>query len=310
MSDEKFGRFLSVTFVREGQTFTYDQLRLRVTIRKTTAEMALNQARIQIWNASRDFQKFIARPVLLSDVLVRPPYDTVFVKAGYSQPVPIAFSGVVYEALTHRMGTDWVTDITAFTYIEQRDLTYLERSYVDTSPLVILSDLFKAFKWPAPRLSVEAQRRLTSETLSTYTVSGMAFRSILTLLERYGMLLSVNESGPIVTMLGDEVDTGPDVTLPLVSRETGMVGSPRVTRRGIDVQTLYEPGIQPLRSFACQSDSLTATLGVNTARFKAISVESILTNRDNEFHSDVEAVYPSLFEDTDDISARNGPIVG
>ena len=307
MTEQKFGRFVEVSIQRETETIVLPQLTIRALIKKSIDVVELDSAVVTVTNASRSFQKFIARPVSNLSVLVEPPFDIISVHAGYTSPAPLIFQGVIREAITHRVGADFNTRMSAYTFIDNLGLTYLEKSYVNTSPLTILLDLFIAFQWPQPRFTDAAFNTLKQSSLPSYAVESSAFRSILTLLGRYGLLLTLDEDGPLVAFSGDEIDRGPINTLPLISSDTGLIGTPTITKTGIELQTLLEPKIRPLRSFVCKSDSIASTLGNNQQRYIATSVDHDVTNRGQEFYTNLVGAYPTLLNKSEDVSARDSP---
>ncbi len=296
----QFDRAARLTVVTPGQTVKITEQRISFQVDKF-AGLENNTAVIQAYNLPEAARNLFTRRVPTRETLMDPESRiTAFLYAGYAgQPLPLISRGVGLDidAQNARVGPDWITEFKTYGTLEQDVNARLQRSYINTPALEILDQLIDKWGFPPARLSRDIFRLLKSFVFPSYTVNGPVTKSIRSLLRKFELTMTITEEGhPLVAVIGNAADDEiiAEDDLPLISQESGMIGSPKITRRGISVRTELDARIAPLHSFVVKSNTVTATLGVFRQRYTAVEVQLVGDTRGDDWYTEAAGIYPAF----------------
>lgn len=272
-------------------------LRIAFAIEKS-AGPGDNSGVIRVYNLPESARRALARPFPVQYPLGE-PVITLFLRAGYVGASSLIFRGVVLRATSQRVGPDWITELEAMTAVDQFTKATLgpEHSYENTFALVIARQLAAVLNWGEPRISLEALTILMGGFERSIAFTGTAAGALRGYLRKYGLEFTVDDDGLLIAPVNRAHDAAAaDTAAPVVSPLTGLIGTPRITRQGVDIRTLLNHSLRPMRRFLVESESVSSSLSGSgmTADFFAKSVKHIGDNRGEEWFTDVTGVYSSL----------------
>lgn len=263
---ELFGRAWSVQVGLAGQETTdWGGLRTRFRVVKTTKREP-NKCTVSVWNVN---DSSIARAQEKGAVLR--------LLAGYGVPQTI-FLGDVDLVEVGYEGPDRIIRIEAQDGARRFRRATLDRSYAADTPLdEIFNDLFDALGLPRGNVQIPSQRLASSFTAAGFT------RDILDRLSAsYGLEWFLLDGALEIFPAETAASVGP-----LISADTGMVGSPErwtdeKDQDGVQVRSLMQPQMQPGSRFELRSRQFTGI-------YRAIEVEHTGDTHGNDWYTAIRA---------------------
>jgi len=243
----------------------WSDLRINASIKKTDSKKP-DKGTIQLYNLNEDSRGFMQNDG-----------NVVILSAGYGE-AEVIFTGDVDEVTNIKDGRDWITEIEA---ADGR------RSYQGGS-------LFQTFDPP-----------LTSQTLITriatamglgianipasmpvidylqgYTIAGPARDALDEIAESTGTKWSIQDGELIFTLEGE----GLDQQAFLVTPESGLVGTPEKTKKGLKISMLLNGKVKPRRPVAVKSRDFDGFVIPKTVEHQ------LDTGFETDFYTNVEAI--------------------
>jgi len=204
-----------------------------------------NLARISVYNFSLERVNEISEE-----------FTNVEFKAGYADSIVTIFKGDIRNIVNRRDGVDTITEFYAGDGERVTRESYFSRTYSGGTPLKqVVNDLASNFNIPKAQLDgLDSVRK----SLKGLSFSGPTKEILNKLSDDYGFYWSIQD-GQFVTQDRDKADLENEVTV--VTRSTGMIGSPSVTEIGADVRILLNPDIQPYRAFKIETPNFEVNVG-------------------------------------------------
>jgi len=183
-------------------------------------------------------------------------FTNVEFKAGYADSIVTIFKGDIRNIVNRRDGVDTITEFYAGDGERVTRESYFSRTYSGGTPLKqVVNDLASNFNIPKAQLDgLDSVRK----SLKGLSFSGPTKEILNKLSDDYGFYWSIQD-GQFVTQDRDKADLENEVTV--VTRSTGMIGSPSVTEIGADVRILLNPDIQPYRAFKIETPNFEVNVG-------------------------------------------------
>ena len=216
--------------------------RIDFRINKTRASSP-NTSSIEIYNLSRE-----TRDMIDSE------FDRVTLEAGYQGETPVGqqgFWGVIFDGWANKVthtrspsgdiitsltcidgGVDWANSRVNYTYETGTLYVDMMRDVVSKMNLVKLGDVSTV---PLKRVPRGRSR----------TVTGTGRKALDELCRATNCRWTINNN--VVEIVNNNTGIKDSQSIPVISSDTGMVGSPSKTEKGILVRTLLHPRLEPNR---------------------------------------------------------------
>lgn len=294
-------RKVELVIQREGESFQVRNLMMDFRVQKFSNALVDNRATIRVFNLRDSVRSFLNRRRL---DLKEKPYTSVFLSAGYEGAVAMIFRGVVINGANARVGPDWVTEFESFTAKAQVDSAVCDpeaHTWIETPPKTIIDTLFEALGTNAARYSSEATEVLSGATPMTIACTGRLDQAIEKILSRHELVFTIEDDGPFVVVVnGASNPNEPSSSVPVVSAETGLVGTPKITHSGVEIRSLLNPNLKIFQRFKLTSLTTDGSLELADREFTITNLEHFGSNRGEEFFTEaVGQFYPRVpFEAT------------
>lgn len=235
MSDQKFGRNYVLTVA--GTNFTTPlTIKLPISIEFDITRNTLTSAnvcQIRLYNLSKDHRNALRRNATGYSY----PYESVELKAGYGNNLPVIFSGNVSQAWSVREGVNFVTQIEcfdggfAFTN-GQTNLTVPS----GTPNQIVIGNLIKSL----PNVTLGAVGNYPGSTSKKNTYSGNT-TAVLRQLTGGGFFID-NGMGNALGNNEYASGNGPSVT---INAATGLLNTPVLEQTIVRFDMIFEPLLVP-----------------------------------------------------------------
>lgn len=191
-----------------------------------------NEGKFQFYNLSPD----IRRALWVDNYNVAGKIVHLILRAGFNSDMPIVFIGRVQSSISYKYSgsTEWITDMQAFEGGAVYKYGYINSTYIEGSNwLDILNDL----------ISNDAQTQVgyISKDLQTLrgdkTFIGQTIDILSREFEGYDIFIS---KGKLNIIGNNEVIPA---NLPLLTDESGLLGSPKRSGMFVEVDMLFEPSL-------------------------------------------------------------------
>lgn len=243
------------------------EFNIEFDIKKNRTSSA-NTCNVRIYNLSEDVRRQIDNE-----------YDRIIVEAGYgfespNDEWPVIFDGWAKKITHVRRGVNIVSQIEGIdggidyanarvNYTYSPDSTYrsIISEMVNDMTYIKLGDIS----------GIPANRRISDKRHRTF--SGQARKHIESIASKFDSRMNI-ENG-VLDIISNSAGKRDNISIPSIRSGEGMIGSPTVTEKGIQVETLLMPQIKP-NSFIYVEDDL---LGVGR---KTRTLPSSATNKDSD----------------------------
>lgn len=296
ITEGRFDRLVELVISREDETVAVVRNRIDFRVEKFPGGLVNNRASVTVYNLGFKTRALLTRRRV--DIKVK-PFTNVFISAGYKSDgsTSMIFRGQVIDGANTRVGPDWITTFEAFTAFEQGENAMVspqKQTYLDTAPKKIIDDLFAVLNYNKVRYSDEALVEIAKVQKVTQAFAGRADAAIKKFLTRFGLSYSLEDDGPVVVVKGSAANTTQAITqIPLVSVETGLIGTPKITHRGVEIKTLLNPELKIFKRFRLRSLTTDGSLQLSDQEFTAMKLQHYGSNRSEDFFTEIRgAFYP------------------
>lgn len=300
----RFNRVVDLLISGEDKEFRISKNRIDFRVEKFPGPLVNNRANVTIYNLNFEARSLITRRRV--DIAVK-PFTDIFISAGYESDdsVGLIFRGHIIDGSSARIGPDWVSTFEAFTAFDQGQNAIVspqKQTYLETAPKTIIDELFQVLNFNKVRYSTEALEAIQAENKVTQAFAGRADVAILKFLDQFGMVYTLDDEGPVVTLRGSAANTSQAPgEIPVVSRETGLVGTPKITHKGVEVRTLLNPELKIFKRFRLRSLTTDGSLLLADQQFTAMKLQHFGSNRAEDFFTEIRgAFYPRFTFNTGD----------
>jgi hypothetical protein len=249
---EKFDRNYRLVIQRDGDEEIVLQypLTLDFTIRRANQSMAAT-ADFRILNLSVDHRQRIFKNPWETAVMM-----TLRLEAGYKNNLSTVFNGNIFAANSARPegSLDFITSISAFDYGFVMTNAKSNVSLVDAKASkdsvirTLCGDMKYAFNSKTVILPIGAIGLFDKTPRTKYQYAGNTWEALKTETENQCYI----DNGKIFCMGENEVVTG---SVPEISNNTGLLGSPRTDGMWVIAEMIFEPGLIVGQSIVLKSNS-------------------------------------------------------
>ncbi len=219
-------------------------------VEKFSNALVDNRASIKVYNLREEVMDLLNRRRL--DIKEK-PYTTIFLSAGYDGDVSLIFRGVVINGSNYRTGPDWISDFECYTAKAQKESAVCDpdkHTWLMTPVSTIVNTLFSDLNTNVPRYTSGALLALSTARPLTIACSGRIDQNLAKILARYGLVYTIEDDGPfVIEAAGASNEDEPSILLPLVSSDTGLVGTPKITHNGVELRSLLNPKLKIFQRF-------------------------------------------------------------
>lgn len=245
-----------------------EDLRIEFSIKKDIAGSP-NLAKVRIFNLRKDKRKQI-----------KDEFKGVLIEAGYRDGAfGVLHSGTIRTVLNSREGsTDIVTNVESGDGDLSHRFGFINKTFEasETKPRNIILEIQKIM--PAVKLGELRGVDNLPPLKRPLTLIGTASNELDTLCRKHDLYWSV-QNGYLEVIPHDEYIR--EVTV--VSRDTGMIGTPDITELGVHVKTLLNHNIRPNRLINVISEEEGAT-----GLFRVNEVTYVGNNHDGSYECDIQ----------------------
>jgi hypothetical protein len=278
MSYNQWGRIVEVTISGKAGTLKVDKLKIDASGQKGIGSKQ-NTATISIWNLTKSHRKQLGEE-----------FDKIELKVGYrGGPLFTIFKGDIRDVTTTLETADVKSEMECGDGDEGIGKGAVSKTFpAGTKPKEIVEYLQKEM----PGTTKGETKGIDALPAYKRPVSlyGWAFREMDKLGREHGFYWSV-QNGQLEAVKNDQTLPGSTV----LSKETGLIGIPEVTDKGVKVKCLIRPGIAPGRQIDVRSDFLDEESGKDKKKsdeggglFRISELSFDLTNRGETFYYEAE----------------------
>lgn len=265
---ELFKRNAVVTFGQLGKDgVSVDGLRVLFKIKKTS-EKTPNPGQIKIYNLNSTSRAILESGKAAIDTKTGKKESihkiAIILNVGYGPSVDQLFIGNVTKAKTEKQGPDLITTIEAGDGEKAFTEARLDKSYsAGTSYKTMFKDILKSMK-DAGGIALGALDSIKNEvTQNGITLSGISNVLLSKLTDRQGLEWSIQDHELQILKILSSSNTKAILLTP----ETGLIGRPVKTDKGIEFKALLNTKIKPGGLVRIESNSLDATILISEAVF-------------------------------------------
>lgn len=212
----------------------------------------------------------------------------VILKAGYPGTQAQIFSGDSRYGNSEKHGPDWITKLECGDGERSFTQARVSESFGAGSSITdVIRSVGKATQLDTGNLLEKAQDIVRTFS-DGYVAHGLASTELTRLLEPAGLNWSIQDGRIEVLDLLETITAG---DVPLISKDTGMVGSPEFGtgeklkgQAFLKVKTLLQPGIRPGSKFELRSLAIRGF-------FKCRKVKHTGSTHGGDFYSEIEALH-------------------
>ncbi len=245
---------------------TIQNLRIQFDIEKFFTNTA-NVGTITIYNLNPENRRLLVKRK--SDI-ESAPFTTINLIAGYTESNALIFRGDLVQGFSIRQGPDWITTLQCTTAFDQfvsahhgpedssEEITAFDllARLLGTSGLVDPVDTNVAINNATlVEMSFEVSETLRQERISGTAYSGRVLDTIVKMLARYGMKISIDDFEALIAIQFRPVNPEDEQTAPLINIASGLLGSPQITEVGVKVTTLLNTQIRVAKLFRIESET-------------------------------------------------------
>lgn len=296
ITEGRFDRNVELVVIQGDEIHAITRNRIDFRVEKFPGGQSNNRATITIYNLG-----FMVRGILTKrrvDVKVK-PFTQVFLSAGFKSDgsTALIFRGQIIDGSNRKVGPDWISEFEAFTAWDQTQNAILSpelHNYRKTAPSKIAIDLFLVLNFTTVRFSQEAQDVIDAADKMTIAFAGRVDRTIKRFLGQFGLSYTIDDDGPLVVVSGSASNTEQVIDeIPIISVETGMVGTPKITHKGVEIKTLLNPELKIFKRFLLRSETTDGSLAIKDQEFTAMKLQHFGSNRQEDFFTELRgAFYP------------------
>lgn len=279
-------------------------LRVRFMVESNDGQQ-FNHAVLEIFNMKRTSREAIARPVPLDDGLRYQVLDEskkIRVTAGYKDDIAHIFGGNILWAYNNRMGADWITHVELYTQYGEAMTSQTTVSFVKpTSAKTILERIVQPLSL---KLSYTDEAKILlngkDKTVADFSDFGLAYEMANSFLDRYGLRFAIEDenTGLVYNPRRPRDPQASKTTNNTFSPVLGLVGTPKITKSGIELTSLMRPHMKLHQRFFVESETTRGSLRLaNYAPdYTVIGLRHVGDNRGDEWFTEVEGTYTNIVD--------------
>ncbi len=215
----------------------------------------LNTATITIFNLKPENRRLlIKRKVDYEEA----PFTTISLIAGYKGIDATIFRGQLVQGFSTRVGPDWITTLQCVTAYDQIVSAHhnTDASFKETTAKDLLDKFFAdAGVSSAIKFSATDSVALKLERIAGVSYSGRIIDSVLKILRRYGLEINFDDYEVLISKEFSPVNPENLLTAPLLSIDSGIIGSPQITPVGVKLTTLLTNQLSIMKLFRVESET-------------------------------------------------------
>lgn len=221
-----------------GQGRMWDGLRVGFTVEKT-GDSTPNKLKLSVYNLDADARAFVSKKGM-----------AVRLEAGYQDSTKLLFSGSL-ELVSHtKPGPDWVSAIESADGVRAYRSVVLSESFgPNTSEKSVIEAAAKKMGVTVGELKGLPENAKFNQGRQ---LSGPASRELDALCRKHGLRWSIQDEVLQIVPIGQ----GLSREAVLLSADTGLIGSPEKTERGVKMVSLLQGGINPGQLIQLESRSI------------------------------------------------------
>jgi len=261
---------------------------------------AFNKGKIFIYNLrpSSRYGLLIAR---IKDEVDDEPVIKVRLFAGYEGNLKLLMSGDILISKNTKSGTDWITEIEIWAGLTAATKATVVEHWDGKTPAL---NIIKALLQPlSPLMHVSyteaALDALEGQSYVDFSESGMSMVVARRFLKRFDLDVLIETDGKMIVYKQDE-PIDPDKSEDSTNRfslDNGLIGSPVITRVGVDFLALLRPEINLLQKVFVQSKTINETLQRDenlTNEYFVKGVRHFGDTHEDEWFTEISAHYPLI----------------
>lgn len=279
MSVRQWGRVVEVTVSGKAGTLTVRDLKIDFSVSKGIGSKQ-NTATIAVWNLTKSHRKQLGEE-----------FDKVELKVGYRAGGELStiFKGNIRDVTHTKETADVKSEMECGDGDESINKGAVSKTFpAGTKPKAIVDHIIGEM----PGATKGEMKGI--DDLPAYkrpvTIYGWGFRELDKLGREHGFYWSI-QNGEVEAVKNDKSLSGTTV----ISKETGMVGIPEITDKGVKVKALLNPNVAPGRVIDVRSDFLDEESGRDKRKsdeggglFRVSEVTFSGTTRGEEFYVEAE----------------------
>lgn len=279
------------------------ELRIKFEVDKTDGSQ-MNHATLLIYNMRPTDRASIARPMPLSfdwRYSIIEPAVTVRIYVGYNNEFVHMYTGDILWAHTNRIGPDWVTQMELYTGLTQSTTPSQVSFSKPTSARVVLEAIAAPLEVTL-RYTDAAAVALEGKQVTDYSGSGLAYREANQFLRKYGLAFTMEDEdqGLIYSPNSPRDPNQQKAPGNTFSPTSGLIGTPKITRAGVEIRSLLRPNMALMQRFFVESETIRGTLQGSpdySPEYFASHIRHSGDNRGDEWYTDIEGFYARLEPD-------------
>lgn len=261
----------------------------------------LNKATITIYNLNASSRNKLSKPRPLKAGFTE-NIITVLLYAGYKDNIKELIAGDIYMAHSSRVGADWITKIDLYSGIVSASLGKTSVSFNATTPAKQIADALIEPLGLSVSYTPDALSALTGVTYPDFSDSGIALRSINVFLKRFGLAFTIedNEKGLVYKENAPRNRNAVRSDSNAFKRHNGLIGTPNITKTGIEFVSLLRPEIQILGTVFLESKTVTEALQrgeLFSHKYFVKGIRHFGDNRGDEWFTAIEGFYPDILDE-------------
>jgi len=296
----QFNRNVEVSFKGDGiDILPVSKLRVAFDVAKQDGEQ-FNTGAIRIYNLNSSSRGSLASIIYNGDDLCTGQRIKCTLKVGYGDQLIHLISGDILIATNQRIGADWITDIEIYVgrCAAKKSGTQLHYG-ANTSAKKVISDLLANIEDVDIQYTSDAEEALSSQNVKAYTMMGLAYNEASVFLARYGLAFTVEDDDALLVYKknGPRDPNRTENNLNTFKPTNGLLGSPKVTRVGVEFKALLRPQIKILQRVYVESQSINETLQNQDKYTNEYFVTGLKHTGDNwsdEWYTEISGSYVGL----------------
>ncbi len=258
-----------------------------------------NHGLVTITNLPEATRNKIARAHPLGFPMVEPIIN-MSLYAGYRGREVLLLSGDILSAINNLVGPNWLTNIDVFSGLNDATKADVQVAFSLPTNAKVISDQLLAKLGIDVKYTQEATEILNNKRPNDFSTSGMAADEASVFLARYGLAFTIEEGSQGLVYI-DNRPRNPNAGKTndnTFKPSNGLIGTPQITRIGINIKSFLRPGIRIFEKVFVESRTTTGSLQAPgyAPEYHVIGMKHVGDNRDNDWFSEFECAYTSLSE--------------
>jgi len=252
---------------------------------------------VRIYNLKSSSRAALARVIYNSTTPWAKPIITCTLKVGYGKELIQLISGEVFVTTNQRIGADWITDIEVYVglFAAKKSATTLDYKG-KTSAKKIANDLLSKIIGFDIQYTQESEEELKGKTVKQYSMAGNGYNEAKEFLARFSLDFELRSDGVLLVYkkgkpkVANETKTNENTFKPT----NGLLGSPKVTRSGVEFQSLLRPNLRLFQHVYIESQTINETLQNQkqvTNKYFITGLKHIGDTWSDEWYSEVVGAY-------------------